>query len=185
MDFDLQWLKNQAKSTPRDPQNDPKCIPKATLLQRMPLELHFLKIWWFFGAKMLSKSRKKWSKNDNEKQWFFRDVFSSILHHFWSQNGLKINLCRSKADFRKTWFHIGKTNVFEVRALRKATFSHLETRPRKNTLKKHYFWVILTSVLTPETHRKAVRNATRFSTLCELPATRRKAPGVTPLGLRI
>ena len=41
--FDLQGLKNQPKSTPRDPQNDQKCIPEATLLQRTPPELHFLK----------------------------------------------------------------------------------------------------------------------------------------------
>ena len=34
-------LKNQPKSTPRDPQNDQKYIPEATPLQRTPSELHF------------------------------------------------------------------------------------------------------------------------------------------------
>ena len=138
MDFDLQGLKKQGKSTPRDPQNDPKCIPKATLLQRMPSELHFLKIWWFVGAKMLSKSTKKCSKNDNEKRCFFRDVFSLIWHDFWSKNGLKINLRRSKADFRKAWFYQGKTYVFQVRALRKATF-YTSKRALEKRLWKTWF----------------------------------------------
>ena len=136
-------FKNLAKSTPRDPKSNPKCIPEATLLQRMPSDLDFLKIWWFVDPQIHPKILQKNIRKRPRKTIAFHWRLFLDLGYLGTQNTPKIDLRRCKADFRKSLFYIGKTYVFEAWALWKTPFLPLETHPRKLISKNmifNWFW---------------------------------------------
>ena len=148
--IDPHWLQNRANLTSRDSkikQNPPPGTPKMTkntsLKQRRFQERLrssiFGKIDDFLDLFFHQKLLKNHPKTMSEIKWFLKSLFHRFLMLFDSQNDSKSNLRRSTADLRKPLFYYGKTYVFEVRALRKTTFLHLETRPRKGNAKNMIF----------------------------------------------